>query len=74
MKNIDKEKPISPRPIFVDELEKILNYLTLNNDKYLIINFGNSNTYYQFKHIESGEDEFGIRNEFKILKYTKKEL
>jgi hypothetical protein len=74
MKNIDNEKSISPSTMFGDELEKILNYLTLNNDKYLILNPSNSNTYYQIKHIESGEDEFGIRNEFKILKYIKKEL
>ena len=74
MQNIDKEKTILPSPMFVDELEKLLNYLTLNNDKCLMINLGNSNTYYQLKHIESGEDEFGIRNEFKLLKYIKKEL
>lgn len=74
MQNIDKEKLNLPNPMFVDELEKILNYLTSNNDKYLILNPSNSNTYYQLKHIESGEDEFGIRNEFKILKYIKKDL
>ena len=76
MKKIDKEKlnlP-NPNPMFVVELEKILNYLILNNDKYLMINPINSNTYYQLKHIKSGEDEFGIRNEFKIFKYIKKEL
>ena len=39
MKNIDKEKlnlP-NPNPMFVVELEKILNYLTSNNDKYLMV-------------------------------------
>lgn len=70
----EEEKKKTPSPMFVEELEKIINFLTLNKDKYLIINPRNSDTYYQLKHIESGEDIFGIRNEYKILKYIKKEL